>query len=507
MKHIDNFLNSITMYRLVLYGLILISLLGVGMSFAGVLPFNWLHMVTSGAVLVAVCAGSNKIFGYIFKVPDNVESSYITAFILFLILPAAGTAAGWALLALAGAAAMASKYVLNIRGKHLFNPAAVAAVLLAVSGMGAATWWVGSGALFVPVAIVGLLMVRKVRWSWLFISFVSVALVSVVVNGLARGADLRDILTTAIWSGPLLFFGSIMLTEPLTTPPTQRRQIIYGALTGALYGTPFNFFGLFYNAPELTLVIANIYSYFASPKGRFRLALKEKIQTAPLLYDFIFTPNEKVRFTAGQYMEWTTWPHNCDSRGNRRFFTIASSPTEDNLRIGVKVPEEASSFKQYLNAMKPGDELVAGHLTGDFTLPRNWDKSGQPIVGIAGGIGVTPFRSIIKNLIDTNQKIDMVLFYAAPDPSEFVYGDVLKQAEKLGVKTVYVLSGAKEVPAGWSGKTGFITEEMVKAEAPNFQTAQFFLSGPNAMVDAYKKLLLSLKVSRQNIRTDYFPGY
>jgi len=506
MRYIDNFLNSITMYRLVLYGLIILAIFGVVFSFTGILSFDPVRLIISLALLLAICVGSNKIFGYILKVPDNIESSYITAFILFLILPPPRTLAEGGILGLVGLAAMASKYLLNMRGKHIFNPAAIAAVFLTLSGLGGAMWWVSSPALLLPVVIIGLLMVRKVRWSWLFVSFIIAVSITISIYGLSQGGNLYQIILGTFYYGPAIFFGSIMLTEPSTTPPTRRRQIIYGALVGVLYGIPFHF-GPIYNTPELSLVLGNIYSYFASPKGRLLLRLKEKVQIAPLIYDFVFVPNRQLAFTAGQYLEWTTRPYHCDSRGNRRYFTVASSPTEKEIRIGVKIPEQPSSFKKFLNSMKPGDQLMAGHLSGDFTLPKNAAARGQLIVGIAGGIGVTPFRSIIKNLIDANQKTNMVLFYAASSPTEFVYQDILKQGEKVGVKTVYVLSGAKNLPPGWGGKTGYITEEMIKAEVPGYQNGLYYLSGPNVMVDAYKKLLSGLKISKQNIHTDYFPGY
>jgi ferredoxin-NADP reductase/Na+-translocating ferredoxin:NAD+ oxidoreductase RnfD subunit len=506
MRYIDNFLNSVTMYRLVLYGLTLLAVLGIIFSFTGILPFSGFQLIISWALLLAVCVLSNKLFARLFHVTESAESSYITASILFLILGPPATLNSGIVIALVGLTAMASKYILNIQGKHIFNPTAIAVVILAASGLGAATWWVGSSVLLLPVAIVGLLMVRKVRWSWLFVSFITVGLISVTVNGLLRGVNFYELMISTFWSGPIIFFSSIMLTEPSTTPPTRRRQIIYGALVGALYGTPFHF-GPFYNAPELTLVLGNIYSYFASPKGRLLLRLKEKIQLAPLVYDFIFVPNRQLAFNAGQYLEWTVTPHKPDLRGNRRYFSIASSPTEKEIRIGVKIPEKSSTFKKILNSMNPGETLMAGHLSGDFTLPRGAASRNQTIVGIAGGIGITPFRSMVKYLIDTSQKTDMVLFYAASDPAEFVYQDILKQSESIGIKTVYVLSGAKSTPTGWSGKTGYITEEMIKTEVPNYQNALYYLSGPNIMVDAYKKLLSSLKVSKINIHTDYFPGY
>lgn len=504
MKYIDNFLNSITMYRLVLYGLTLLSVLGIIMSFAGVLPFNGLNMLGSLILILFVCAVSNKIFATLFRIPSNIESSFITAYILFLILPAPATVAGIAGIAFASLIAMSAKYVFTIQGKHIFNPAAFGAVILAISGLGAATWWVGSSVLLLPVVIIGLLMVRKVRWSWLFLSFIIVSAVSIFTTAFLQGLDLDEVLLASVFSGPLIFFGAVMLTEPATAPPTRSKQIIYGALVGALYAIPFHF-GPFYNAPELSLLIGNMFSFIVSPKGRPLLQFKEKIQLAPLIYDFVFKSDKKVKFAAGQYMEWTIDEKHGDSRGNRRFFTIASSPTEEDLRIGVKIPEQSSSFKKALKELQQGDNILAGHLAGDFTIENS--GSTKSIVGIAGGIGVTPFRSIIKELTDKNLKSDMVLFYACSDPSEFVYQDIFKQAENIGIKTVYVLSGAKEVPKNWTGKTGYITEDIIKAEVSGYQNREYYISGPNVMVDAYKKLLLSMNIARKNIHTDYFPGY
>ncbi len=100
------------------------------------------------------------------------------------------------------------------------------------------------------------------------------------------------------------------------------------------------------------------------------MRLKEKLQLAPAVFDFVFTPNRPMAaaFTAGQYMDWTIDASKNDTRGNRRYFTIASSPTESEVHLGVKVPKDPSTFKQALLNMKPGDELMAGTLAGDFNL-------------------------------------------------------------------------------------------------------------------------------------------
>lgn len=491
------------MYRLVLYSTIVLSVLGIVASFLGLLPYSGVGMLISLVILVATCAIVNYICGWIFSVPVNAESSYITAFILFLILPQATSVVLGLLVFLAAVVAMSSKFVFAINRKHIFNPAAIGAFVISLTGLGAATWWIGNKFLLPFVVIIGLLFVRKVRKFGMFASFAVVAFIGLIVKAFTNGFDLGDTILEGFLSTPFIFFGAVMLTEPLTMPPKRNLQIMYGAVVGALYSIPFNF-GIVFNSPELSLLLGNIFSYFASPKKKLLLTLKEKIQMAPLVYDFIFSADSNLKFEPGQYLEWTIPIFKTDGRGNRRYFTIASSPTEKEIHLGVKIPSAPSVFKKGLLDMKPGDTMLAGQLAGDFTLPKNVNR---PIVCIAGGIGITPFRSMIKNIIDSGTKRDLTLLYASSDVTEFVYRDVFDAAENFGVKTAYILSGAKEVPASWQGPVGYITADMVKQNVSNYDKALYYISGPNIMVENYKKMLTGMGISRLNIITDYFPGY
>jgi Na+-transporting NADH:ubiquinone oxidoreductase subunit NqrB len=145
---IDNILNRITMYRLVLYYLIFLVVAAVALSLFGLLPFQPLDLLVSLSVLVFVCWVANSTFARVFNVPANTESLYITAFILALIItprsPGQTLAAGSVFPLWAGVWAMASKYILAIRRKHIFNPAAVAVALAALTLNQAASWWVGT---------------------------------------------------------------------------------------------------------------------------------------------------------------------------------------------------------------------------------------------------------------------------------------------------------------------------------------------------------------------------
>ncbi|TIP56005.1 MAG: hypothetical protein E5X68_35440, partial [Mesorhizobium sp.] len=90
----------------------------------------------------------------------------------------------------------------------------------------------------------------------------------------------------------------------------------------------------FYFTPELALLTGNLFAYAVSPKGRFVLTLERIEQTAVDTYDFVFKSQRKLAFQAGQYLEWTLGLDRPDNRGNRRYFTVASSPTEQSVRLG-----------------------------------------------------------------------------------------------------------------------------------------------------------------------------
>src|SRR5260370_1410080 len=121
-------------------------------------------------------------------------------------------------------------------------------------------------------------------------------------------------------------------------------------------------------------------------------------------------------------MEFTLAHPHSDSRGNRRYFTLASSPTENLVHLGIRFYDQGSSFKQAMFQMNGKTQFVAAQIAGDFTLPT--DPS-QKLVFIAGGIGITPFRSMLKYLLDTHQRRDIVMFYANRRVDEIVYKDVL----------------------------------------------------------------------------------
>ena len=480
MKLVDDFLNNITMYRLVLYFLILLAGVGLIYSVAGVLPFDPINYVFSFTFLIVVAGIANRIFSKTFEAHANVESWIISALILGLIIAPPKSLHEVIFLGWAAVLMVTSKFVLSIGKKHIFNPVAISVAITAFAISGSANWWVGQASMLPIVAIGGFLIVRKIKRWEMVLAFLAVALIFI---GPARWA--RSINDT-----PLIFFAVIMLTEPLTTPPTKNLRILYGALVGLLFA-PQMHLGSLYTTPEIALIIGNIFSYIVSPKYKLILTLKQKIRLAPDIYDFVFTPDRKINFTAGQYMEWTLEHPNPDDRGNRRYLTLASSPTEGEVRIGVKIGTPPSSFKKGLLSMTPGQKIVAGQLIGDFTLPKDPNKK---LVFIAGGIGVTPFRSMVKYLLDMKEKRDVVLMYSAKDAGDFVYQSIFSLAKGLlGIRTYY--------------NVGRFEENFITREVPDYKVRTFFLSGPKSLVDGFKGALRDLQVPLGQIKTDYFPGF
>lgn len=504
MKWIDNLLNNITMYRLVLYVMIAIVAVGAFFSFVGILPFNFLAYIFSVVLLLLTCWATNTLFAQVFNAPTNIESVYITALILAVIIAPPKSMHDVGFLWWAAVWSMASKYIFAIRNKHLMNPVALGVALAGFAAGQSATWWVGTFPMLPFVLLGGTLIVRKIRRGDFVLTFLGTTMVLTLAFGVFTGGNIFTILSRTLTDSPLFFFAFIMLTEPLTTPPTKILQMYYGVLTGVLY-TPQVHFGTLYLAPETALLAGNVFSYLVSPKKKLILTLKEAVRIGTGMYDYVFTPNQKMSYTPGQYMEWTFAHESPDERGNRRYFTLSSSPTEKDIRIGVRFYEKSSSFKQALYSIKSDKVIVASQLAGDFVLPND---PTMKCVFIAGGIGITPFRSMLKYLVDTHQKRPIVLFYANRTASEIVYRDVFDAAQReLGIKTVYTLSDTAQLPANWQGKTGRINAAMITADVPDYSERTFYLSGPRSMVTSFEEVLQQMGIDRSRIKTDFFPGF
>jgi ferredoxin-NADP reductase/Na+-transporting NADH:ubiquinone oxidoreductase subunit NqrB len=504
LKAVDTMIDKVTMYRLLLYYLIGLILIATGLSAFGDLHYKPLYVIISAFILVAACWGINKLFAYIFDAPINSESSIITALILALIISPNPTGFGITFLLAVSGLAIASKYLLTIRRKHIFNPAAIAVALTALGPRQTASWWIGTTAMLPFVVVGGVLITRKIRKEKMIYSFFASTTLATVLYAVLSKANPITSLHNMILSSSVFFLGFVMLTEPLTSPSTTKKQAWYAALVGVLLPPQAHIFS-FYSSPELSLVVGNIFSYLVSSKTKLFPVLKEKVKVAANTADFVFNPGGKLAFKPGQYMEWTLPHHKTDSRGNRRYFTLASSPTEADLRIGVKFYENGSSFKKAMVDMDETTSIVASQIAGDFVLPK--DRT-QKLIFIAGGIGVTPFRSMVKYLVDKNEPRSITLLYSARTQADIAYKSVFDEArQKIGLKTIYALSDAEALEGEPATRVGTITAGLIRSEVPDYLERLFYISGTHQMVAAMQDILSELGVSKNHIKIDFFPGY
>ncbi|MHB1347873.1 MAG: FAD-dependent oxidoreductase [Candidatus Humimicrobiaceae bacterium] len=494
MKKIDALLNKMTTYKAVIYCLLLLTFTALGLSFFKLLPFAPEDIITSTVFITAVCFFSNAVFAWAFKAPSNIDSVYITALILVLIVTPPKAFTNLLFLAWISVIAMASKYIFAVGKKHILNPSAVSVVLVGLVAKQSASWWVANLYMLPVVIIGGFLVVRKIRRFDLVLSFCVVTLLVSSVFSLISGQNILSGLSRALMYSPILFFSFLMLTEPMSMPPTRILRIMYGVITGFLI-VPQVHVGPLYFSPELALILGNVFVYLVSPEEKLILKLDKIIKQTSDTYDFVFMPDKEIDFKPGQYMEITLDHPRQDSRGIRRYLTIASSPTEKEFRLGVKFYTRPSSFKKSLVNMKQDQEIVASQLAGDFTLPKDISKK---LVFIAGGIGITPFRSMIKYMLDTNEKRTVDLFYLTKRSDDLAYMDIFNEAEKLlGIKTEYSIV---DIPDSSYYRS-------IAEKVPDYKERIFYISGPNSMVSAFEANLKKIGVKKTHIKTDYFPGF
>ncbi len=492
-KKLDDWLNSMTMYRLVLYALGVLAGVTLLFSALGTLNYGFFTLLGSFVLVTGLSFLTNIVLAKMYHLPVNQESSLITGLILFFIVVPPSEQAGWLALVVAAVASIASKYVITWRRASLLNPAAAGALVLSLTKLGSAGWWIASEPMFIFTLAASLLIIRKTRRFTMAFSFMLPALVLTIywlMHGVG-GTAFTEAFKMALMSYPIIFLAGFMLTEPSSMPQTASKRIMFGMVVGLLFGSHIKL-GILTMTPHAALVVGNLFAFAISTRATVRLKLLQKREIAPNIYDFIFEPLEKFRFSAGQYMEWTVPGVKIDSRGNRRTFTMASSPREKYVRLGFKTYTPSSNYKAKLLQLEAGDIVIGSHVEGDFVLPHS---TRQKLIFIAGGIGVTPFRSHIADMILKKEKRDITLYYQAKNEAEIVYTDIWEAAKKLGVKFVPITDRSQ------------VSESLLKKHSPHLLDSMIYLSGPPGMIHDYKHLLKKAGVKKHRIHTDYFSGY
>jgi ferredoxin-NADP reductase len=214
---------------------------------------------------------------------------------------------------------------------------------------------------------------------------------------------------------------------------------------------------------------------------------------------FFFKPEKPLHYTAGQFIELTV-PHDSpDDRGIKRWFTLSSSPTDEYLTITTKfVPEGGSTFKQALRFLDPGDTLTMSDPMGDFVLPKLIQT---PLVFVAGGIGITPFHSMLSWLGSTKETRPIKLIYGVRNEEEIIFQDTF---EKAGQHATIVVS---DPSSAWGGERGRINAEMVLGLTDLTDDTLIYVSGPEPLVESLGRDLKKAGVQSRQLVLDEFPNY
>ncbi len=485
------------MYRLMLYGLLFVAATAIALSFGGLIDISPISMLISLATLLIASYGSSRLLAWTFTTKHNRESWFISALILFFILMPPKTVKDVLVLALAGVVMSASKYILVRHGRHLFNPAAISVVIIGLLGLTHAAWWVGTPYLLPVVLLVGILIVWKVRRFTMVGTFLAVATVISLCVGIFRGYDLSEVLSVYFLSGPLFFAAAIMVTEPLTAPTTRKWQLVYAALIGVFMTWKVS--PLF--TPEIAIVLGNIFAAVVTNRKGIMVKFISTYEVAPRTYEIILKPTTPLQFAPGQFLELTVPHSHADARGIRRTFSIASSPGDEYVRLGITVSEPGSTFKKALLDVKEYTLLRVTQIGGDFILPKNED---EPLLLIAGGIGITPFSAMLGDIIHRKTTRNIVLLHSVRGEESLIYEELIEKAKGYGVTYIPIVTNTTPQ---WKGQAGIINYELIQKNVSDFKNRRIYISGPSLMVDSIRSQLLKNGVERKNIIKDYFSGY
>lgn len=221
------------------------------------------------------------------------------------------------------------------------------------------------------------------------------------------------------------------------------------------------------------------------------LTLLHKEHVTDTVWSFQFRSDIPLSFAAGQYLAVNLPHHSPDSEGTKRWFTNAAAPYEGIYQITTRITP--TSFKQALAQLTVGshDLQPVGSPEGDFV----WQQSDAPRVFIAAGIGITPFRSMLRQRAYEQQPLDVSVIYGSRTDQlafrdEF---DTWQQAHPE-FKVDYEI--------GHHLETDFLLTVQ-----PKLLASLVYLSGPEEWVESLGKQLRQRGLAADQLKSDYFPNY
>lgn len=237
----------------------------------------------------------------------------------------------------------------------------------------------------------------------------------------------------------------------------------------------------------------------------FEAALVSRETVAERTISFRFAKPADWSYRAGQFVDITLLdPPETDAEGNTRGFSISSAPREDVIMITTRLRDTA--FKRVLQQVPLGTGVKIEGPFGDLRLHH----ADRPAVLLAGGIGITPFRSILVETIGGGSlPYRVVLFHANRRPEDAAFADEFWALEQTDpnltfVPTMTAMAGSSP---GWDGEQGHIDVAMLGRHLDGVSDPIYYVAGPAGMVQALGAMLVASGVDEDDIRTEEFTGY
>lgn len=237
----------------------------------------------------------------------------------------------------------------------------------------------------------------------------------------------------------------------------------------------------------------------------FMTPLTARKEVAERTMAFIFKKPSDWTFKAGQFVDITLLnPAKTDAEGNTRGFSIASAPQEDFLMVTTRLRDTA--FKQSLKEVPLGTEVKIEGPFGNLTLHNN---TARPCVMLAGGIGITPFRSILVRAAKEKLAHHIYLFYSNRRPEDSAFLDELQALEKENPNfhLIATMTEMDKSQQPWKGERGFVDQAMLSKHLKGVENAIYYVAGPATMVNSLHKVLNATGVDDDDIRAEEFTGY
>jgi ferredoxin-NADP reductase len=231
--------------------------------------------------------------------------------------------------------------------------------------------------------------------------------------------------------------------------------------------------------------------------------VKEKTEVAKRTLMVVFDLlGEEVDFVPGQYF-WVELPDRGyhDERGLRRHISIVTSPNQRGV-LGLATRLRESAFKHTLAQLEVGDEVSVEEPKGDFQLPEDTSKE---YVFIAGGIGITVFRSMLRYIAEENLPHRVTLVYSNRDRESTAFLDELQELEQRieGLRIVLTMTDDQS----WEGDTRRIDAEFLRELLGDLGAYTYLVAGPPAMVNSVADSLESAGVREEQVLRSRFAGY